>query len=73
MIDDPSVPDRVDALEIRAAHHERNLDELNEVILAQWKEIDRMTRLVRRLEERLSEAEARSGRPNAPEPPPPHY
>lgn len=73
MTDDPSVPDRVDALEIRAAHQERNLDDMNEVLLAQWKEIDRLSRLVLRLEERLAEAEARSGRSPAPEPPPPHY
>ncbi len=66
MIDDPSVPDRVDALEIRAAHNERSLDELNEVVLAQWKEIERLTRLLRRLEDQLAEAEARSGRPAAP-------
>lgn len=69
---DPSVPDRVDALEIRAAHHERSLDEMNEVLLAQWKEIDRLTRLVARLEDRLAEAEDRAGRGPAPEPPPPH-
>lgn len=70
---DPSVPDRVDALEIRAAHNERSLDELNEVLLAQWKEIERLTRLVARLEDRLAEAEDRAGRGAAPEPPPPHY
>ena len=73
MSEDPSVPDRVDALEIRAAHHERSLDELNEVVLAQWREIDRLTRLVLRLEDRLAEAEARAPRSNAVEPPPPHY
>ncbi len=73
MSEDPSVPDRVDALEIRAAHHERSLDELNTVVLAQWREIDRLTRLVQRLEERLADAEAGSGRAAAPEPPPPHY
>lgn len=73
MTDDPSVPDRVDALEIRTAHHERSIEELNEVVLAQWREIDRLTRLVQRLEDQLAEAEARSARPALPEPPPPHY
>ncbi len=73
MIDDPSVPDRVDALEIRAAHHERSLDELNAMVLAQWREIDRLTRLVLRLEDRLADAEAGAGRSAVPDAPPPHY
>ncbi len=65
---------RLDALEMRLAHQDRTVDDLNTALTAQWETIDRLQRRVAMLEERLREAEARAatGAP-AEEPPPPHY
>ncbi len=35
---------RLDALEIRITHQDAVIDDLNKMITAQWKEIDRLTR-----------------------------
>ncbi|MBL8567505.1 MAG: SlyX family protein [Phreatobacter sp.] len=64
---------RLEALEVRAAYQDQTVEELNETITAQWREIDRLKRLIERLEDQVREAEARSSGPQAPEPPPPHY
>lgn len=64
---------RIEALEVRAAYQDQTVEDLNETITAQWREIDRLKRLIERLEDQVREAEARSGGPQAPEPPPPHY
>lgn len=61
---------RLDALEMTAAHQERLIAELNEVVTAQWRKIDLLERQLARLREELQNmAPAREG----PEPPPPHY
>ena len=63
--------ERVDALEARIAYQDDTIETLNQTITAQWVEIDRLTRQVAELKERLQEAES-----NAPGPvnePPPHY
>jgi SlyX protein len=64
---------RIDALEIRLAHQERAIEDLNETITAQWKEIDRLKREVERLGDRLASAEQTIGADAADEPPPPHW
>ncbi len=61
---------RLDALEERIAHQDHTLGELNEVIAAQWRQIDRLTRELGRLREELQTIGPQR---NAPEPPPPHY
>ena len=63
--------ERIDALEMRLAYQDVTIETLNQTITAQWIEIDRLTRQVAELKERLQEAES-----NAPGPvnePPPHY
>jgi len=62
--------DRLDALEIRIAHQDRTIAELNEAVTAQWRKIDALERELRMLRE-----EVRNSFParNEPEPPPPHY
>lgn len=64
--------DRIEALEIRAAHQEKTIDELNTVIADQWRELDRLKRLIARIDDQIAAVEhlARTG---AKEPPPPHY
>lgn len=64
--------ERLDRLEIRTAHQDAAIDELNEVITAQWKQIDLLKRHVARLEDQASQQPATAG-PAQPEPPPPHY
>jgi SlyX protein len=62
---------RIDALEERLAYQDETIEQLNQTITAQWKQIDMLTRQLALLSERLQEAEA-----NAPAPAserPPHY
>ena len=53
--------DRVDWIEERVAHMQRAVDDLSDVVAAQRKEIDRLTRLVALLAEREAEREAGMG------------
>ena len=64
---------RLDALEIRITHQDAAIDDLNKVITSQWKEIDRLTREIVKLEDRLATAEMTMGSDPADEPPPPHW
>ena len=71
---DTSDDERIADLEIQLAHQTRQLDELNEIVDRQWREIEKLTRSVNKLVERLQSVEANieSGPPGE-EPPPPHY
>ncbi|QCI66698.1 SlyX family protein [Phreatobacter stygius] len=68
---DTSLTSRVDTLEMRIAYQDDTIEDLNRTITAQWKEIDRLTREIANLADRVREAG--SGASGAPEPPPPHY
>ena len=71
MSDAGDLSERIDALEMRLTYQDVTIETLNQTITAQWVEIDRLTRQVAELKERLQEAES-----NAPGPanePPPHY
>ena len=62
--------DRLEALEIRIAHQDRTIAELNETVTAQWRKIDALERELKMLREEVCNSfPARS----EPEPPPPHY
>jgi len=63
---------RVDALEGRAAHQDRAIDDLDGTITGQWKEIENLNRQIARLDAQLREIEAHAP-PGDPESPPPHY
>ena len=66
-----TLSERIDALEARLTYQDDTIEQLNQTITAQWKQIDALTRRIAALNERLQEAEA-----NAPGPAnerPPHY
>jgi SlyX protein len=65
--------ERLEALEVRAAYQDQVIEDLNQTITAQWREIERLQRQLGRLEEQVNESIAAAGAPNLPEPPPPHY
>ena len=60
---------RMEELEIRLAHQERMITDLNEVITAQWKKIEALERRLQRLDE---EVQALDGG-DVPITKPPHY
>lgn len=64
-----SDPSRLDALEIRVAHQDKTIADLNEVVAAQWRRIDVLERQLRMLREEFHASIPTDG----PEPPPPHY
>ena len=71
MIDVKGLSERIDALEVRIAYQDETIETLNQTITAQWTEIDRLTRQIAELKERLQDAES-----NLPAPAnerPPHY
>lgn len=63
---------RLDALEMRVAHQDRVIDDLNATITAQWTRIEGLLRQVAALGDRLGEAESRAAS-TGPVQPPPHY
>ena len=63
--------ERVDALEARLTYQDETIEQLNQTITAQWKQIDTLTRQLAALTERLQEAEANA--PAAANERPPHY
>lgn len=73
MSDPENLSTRIDALEMRLTHQERTIEDLNSTIVAQWKQIDALTRQLANLLDRVQEAEHRAVTGGAPEPPPPHY
>ena len=64
---------RLDALEARIAHQDQAIEDLNETITMQWKDIDRLKREVERLSDRVANAEQAIGPDAGEEPPPPHW
>jgi SlyX protein len=64
---------RLDALEIRIAHQDAIIDDLNAAVTAQWAQIDRLTREVKALREKLAAAQVSNIRDPGEETPPPHY
>ena len=71
MSDLNALNERIDALEMRLTYQDESIETLNQTITAQWAQIDRLTRQLAELKERLQEAES-----NVPGPAnerPPHY
>jgi SlyX protein len=64
---------RIEALEVRVAYQDQMIEDLNQTVIAQWKQIDGLKRQLNELLDRVQEVEDNTGGPSAPEPPPPHY
>lgn len=62
---------RIDMLESHLAHQTLTIDELNEVVLAQREEIERLTRRLNKLAGRVDALEVQAPLPD--NRPPPHY
>jgi SlyX protein len=69
----PSLEDRVIELETRLAHQEQVCDDLNEVLVRQSRDMERLKRELSTLQDRL--ASAADNREPSPQDnrPPPHY
>jgi SlyX protein len=62
---------RIDALEERLTYQDDTIEQLNQTITAQWKQIDALTRQLAALSERLEDAQANTPAPANERPP--HY
>jgi SlyX protein len=71
MSDANALNERIDALEMRLTYQDVTIETLNQTITAQWIEIDKLTRQLAELKERVREAESNAGGPS--NEPPPHY
>lgn len=60
---------RLDELEMRVAHQDKTISDLNDVITAQWKVIEKLERQVRRLDEEVQALD----QGDTPVTKPPHY
>ena len=63
---------RLEALEVRVAYQDQVIEDLNQTVSAQWKQIDARKRQLNEVLDRVQEVEDNAG-PRTPEPPPPHY
>lgn len=71
MSDQKSIEARLDALEMRVAYQDQTIEDLNQTVIDQWKQIESLKRQLAELLDRVQEVEDSS--PSAPERPPPHY
>jgi len=62
---------RIDALEMRIAHQDQTIEDLNAALTDQWKQIEDLTYRISRLSDELRAVENSAA--GEPEPPPPHY
>lgn len=70
---DPADSERIDALEMKVAYQDDAIEQLNEIITAQWKRLEELGRELIRLNDRIEATENNAGSPPGEEPPPPHY
>ena len=64
--------ERIMELEIRSAHQEDTIEQLNQIVIKQQLTIDNMVNHIDRLKTQISNLQESAGK-EAPEPPPPHY
>lgn len=73
MNDAEALAQRIDALEMRLVHQDEIIEDLNNTVIQQWRQIDVLTHRVTRLGDRLAAAKEGSGLDPEQEAPPPHY
>ena len=73
MTDPNPIDARIEALEVRIAYQDQVIEDLNQTVIAQWKQIESLRRQFADVLDRVQEVEDNPGGPAAPEPPPPHY
>ncbi|MCK5648621.1 MAG: SlyX family protein [Gammaproteobacteria bacterium] len=66
------IENRVMELEIKNAHHEDTIEQLNQIIIKHQTSIDSLVRQMEQLQSKLSNLQ-QSNSKDTPEPPPPHY
>lgn len=64
--------ERLDNVETALAHHERQIADLSAMITDQWREIERLKRLLAAAQDKIADVEAMTGGPAA-NVKPPHY
>lgn len=64
---------RIDRLEATVADQDRTIEELNAMVVQQWKRIEVLDRRTAMLSDQLLEMESRSGLSRPADPPPPHW
>jgi len=69
---DNNISPRVTALEERIAYQDETIETLNQTITKQWTQIDKLTRMVEVLTDRLRETEVKAAQGPVAERPP-HY
>jgi len=67
-----TVNTRIESMEMRIAHQDRTIEDLNKSVTEQWKQIEALGKQVERMVARLQDVEDNAS-PRAAEPPPPHY
>ncbi|MBK8769156.1 MAG: SlyX family protein [Rhizobiales bacterium] len=65
-----SVEQRIEDLEMRIAYQDKTIADLNDVITAQWKKIEKLERQLQRLDEEVQSLDSRDAPPVTR---PPHY
>ena len=73
MQDSEQLVARIEALEVRIAYQDQTIEDLNQSVLDQWKQLEEMRRQLARLGDRMEASEQRADQAGLPEPPPPHY
>jgi SlyX protein len=66
-----STENRVDELEIRIAHQDKIIADLNDIVTSQWKKLEMLERQLRRLGEELEAMDSQDA--PAANQKPPHY
>ena len=64
---------RIDVLETSIAHQDSIIEELNDVLIKQWVEIQKLNDRFDHLRNKLSEVEREIDPPSSKDAPPPHY